>query len=162
ACLRGLSKDPEARHASAAELAGEVQQWLAELAQRRGTGRGRGRIFALSLDRRGILDHDGRVTQADPALAADRGRAPGGRREPAPATAGPRRRRGGDAGAPRAGPEGGAGGGLREPDAVQGGRAPLAVVERNTPGGGAAGLHRRPGRDRAEGGGGGAAPAGRL
>src|SRR5262249_8387781 len=44
-CLRALAKAPGARHTSAGELAGEVQRWLAESAERSRTQQERERFF---------------------------------------------------------------------------------------------------------------------
>ena len=66
-CLRGLSKKRENRQQSAAELAGEIQNWIAERAERKRTEEERERFFNLSLDLLTILDANGRLSQTNPA-----------------------------------------------------------------------------------------------
>lgn len=66
-CLRGLSKKREERQQSAAELAGEIQTWIAERADRKRTEQERERFFNLSLDLLAILDAAGRLSQTNPA-----------------------------------------------------------------------------------------------
>src|SRR5262249_39072195 len=67
ACLKGLAKDPAERFGSAAEFARVVQQWVAELAERKRTEQERERFFALSLDLLAIVGLDGSLKQVNPA-----------------------------------------------------------------------------------------------
>jgi PAS domain S-box-containing protein len=66
-CLRALAKAPGARHASAGELAGEVQRWLAESAERSRTQQERERFFNLSLDLLCTIGLDDHFRQLNPA-----------------------------------------------------------------------------------------------
>ncbi len=65
-CLKGLSKAPHDRHASADTLAREVQGWISALAERRQAEDERERFFALSLDLLAIIDQEGRLRQTCP------------------------------------------------------------------------------------------------
>jgi serine/threonine-protein kinase len=66
-CLRALAKKPSDRHAAAAELASEVQHWLAESSERKQADQQRARFFALSLDLMCIAGFDGYFKQLNPA-----------------------------------------------------------------------------------------------
>lgn len=66
-CLRALAKRPEDRYASAVEPAQQVQQWMAELAERKRTEQERERFFALSVDLMCIAGFDGYFKQLNPA-----------------------------------------------------------------------------------------------
>jgi PAS domain S-box-containing protein len=66
-CLRALAKKPSDRYAAARELAGEVQQWLVESAERKQADQQRARFFALSLDLMCIAGFDGYFKQLNPA-----------------------------------------------------------------------------------------------
>lgn len=66
-CLKGLAKKRDDRQQSAEELAGEIQLWIAERAERKRTEQERERFFNLSLDLLTILDTSGRLTQTNPA-----------------------------------------------------------------------------------------------
>jgi PAS domain S-box-containing protein len=66
-CLRALAKRPEERYAEAAELARQVQHWLAELAERKQADHQRARFFALSLDLMCIAGFDGYFKELNPA-----------------------------------------------------------------------------------------------
>lgn len=66
-CLRGLSKKRDDRQQSAAELAEEIQTWIAERAERKRTEQERERFFNLSLDLLTILDSSGHLAQTNPA-----------------------------------------------------------------------------------------------
>jgi serine/threonine-protein kinase len=66
-CLRALAKEPNDRHASAAQVAQEVQQWMAELAERKRAEQERERFFALSVDLMCIAGFDGYFKQLNPA-----------------------------------------------------------------------------------------------
>jgi serine/threonine protein kinase len=66
-CLRALAKEPGDRHGSAAELAAEVQGWLAEAANRSRVRQERERFFNLSLDVLCTIGPDERFNQFNPA-----------------------------------------------------------------------------------------------
>lgn len=66
-CLQGLQKDPDARQASVAVLAGQVQAWLDHFAARKRTEQERERFFDLSLDLLALVDQAGRFTQTNAA-----------------------------------------------------------------------------------------------
>lgn len=66
-CLRGLSKERVDRQQSAAELAGQVQGWILERAERKRTEHERERFFSLSLDLLAILNAQGELVQTNPA-----------------------------------------------------------------------------------------------
>jgi serine/threonine-protein kinase len=66
-CLRALAKRPEDRWTEAGELAQQVQQWLAESAERKQADQQRARFFALSLDLMCIAGFDGYFKQLNPA-----------------------------------------------------------------------------------------------
>lgn len=66
-CLQGLSKLRQERQKSAAELADQVQQWIADRAERKRTELERERFFNLSLDLLAIVNADGQLTQTNPA-----------------------------------------------------------------------------------------------
>ena len=66
-CLRGLSKKRDDRQQSAAELADQIQTWIAERAERKRTEQERERFFNLSLDLLTILEASGHLTQTNPA-----------------------------------------------------------------------------------------------
>ncbi len=66
-CLRGLSKKRADRQQSAREMAEEIQNWIAERAERKRTEQERERFFNLSLDLLAILDASGHLSQINPA-----------------------------------------------------------------------------------------------
>lgn len=66
-CLRGLSKKRDDRQQSAAGLAGDIQSWISERAERKRTEQERERFFNLSLDLLAILNAGGRLTLTNPA-----------------------------------------------------------------------------------------------
>ncbi|WP_166823070.1 PAS domain S-box protein [Thalassoroseus pseudoceratinae] len=66
-CLQGLAKDRKARPESATELAEQIQNWIAERADRKRTEQERERFFSLSLDLLAILDAEGTLSQTNPA-----------------------------------------------------------------------------------------------
>src|SRR5262249_3823136 len=66
-CLRALAKDPKDRYRSAVEPAHQVQQWMAELAERKRSDQERERFFALSVDLMCIAGFDGYFKQLNPA-----------------------------------------------------------------------------------------------
>ncbi len=66
-CLRGLSKKRDDRQQSAVEMADDIQNWIAERAERKRTEQERERFFNLSLDLLAILDAEGQLTQMNPA-----------------------------------------------------------------------------------------------
>lgn len=66
-CLRALAKNPADRPATAGELAGQVQQWLAESADRNRARLERERFFNLSLDLLCTIGADGQFQQLNPA-----------------------------------------------------------------------------------------------
>jgi len=66
-CLQALAKRPEDRQPSAGELAQQVQQRLAELAERKQDEEHRARFFALSLDLLCMGGVDGYFKQLNPA-----------------------------------------------------------------------------------------------
>jgi PAS domain S-box-containing protein len=66
-CLRGLSKARENRQQTALELAGQVEGWITERAERKRTDQERERFFNLSLDLLGIVDAEGHLQQTNPA-----------------------------------------------------------------------------------------------
>ncbi|OYW13445.1 MAG: hypothetical protein B7Z55_16845, partial [Planctomycetales bacterium 12-60-4] len=73
-CLRGLSKDREARQQSASEIADNVRSWIAERADRKRSEQERERFFALSPDLLGVVDEAGRLQQSNPAWERITGR----------------------------------------------------------------------------------------
>jgi PAS domain S-box-containing protein len=76
ACLRALAKCPDDRHASAGDLAAEVQRWLAESADRSRARQERERFFNLSLDLLCTVGPDGHFRQVNPAWEATLGWTP--------------------------------------------------------------------------------------
>ncbi|TWU05173.1 Serine/threonine-protein kinase PknD [Symmachiella macrocystis] len=66
-CLKGLAKKRDDRQQSAEELAGEIQSWITDRAERKRTEQERERFFNLSLDLLTILDTAGHLTQTNPA-----------------------------------------------------------------------------------------------
>ena len=66
-CLQGLSKNREDRQRSASQLAGQIQGWIADRAERKRTDQERERFFNLSLDLLAILDAQGTLRQTNPA-----------------------------------------------------------------------------------------------
>lgn len=66
-CLRALAKPRESRCSSAAELAQQVQNWLAEMSERKQADQERARFFGLSLDLMCIADFQGYFKQLNPA-----------------------------------------------------------------------------------------------
>lgn len=66
-CLQGLSKKREDRQRSASQLAGQIQGWIANRAERKRTEQERERFFNLSLDLLAILDSQGTLHQTNPA-----------------------------------------------------------------------------------------------
>lgn len=66
-CLRGLAKAMDDRVQSAAELAAEVRNWLAALAEQRRTEQERERFFDLSVDLLAIIDREGKLGQSNAA-----------------------------------------------------------------------------------------------
>lgn len=66
-CLRGLSKKPADRQASAAEIGEGVERWIAHRAEQRRAEEGRERFFALGKDLLAVLDADLAIQQANPA-----------------------------------------------------------------------------------------------
>jgi PAS domain S-box-containing protein len=66
-CLRALAKDPRGRYSTAVEPAQQVQQWMAELAERKRAELERARFFALSVDLMCIAGFDGYFKQLNPA-----------------------------------------------------------------------------------------------
>jgi serine/threonine-protein kinase len=67
ACLRALAKSPAERQTSATALAAEVQQWLADSAERSRAEQERERFFNLSLDMLCTVGFDNRFKQVNPA-----------------------------------------------------------------------------------------------
>jgi PAS domain S-box-containing protein len=66
-CLGALAKRPTDRPADAIDLARQVQQWLAESAERKQADQQRARFFALSVDLMCIAGFDGYFKQLNPA-----------------------------------------------------------------------------------------------
>jgi PAS domain S-box-containing protein len=66
-CLRGLAKRRDDRQQSAAQMADEIETWIAKRAERKRTDQERERFFNLSLDLLTILDTGGHLTQTNPA-----------------------------------------------------------------------------------------------
>ncbi len=66
-CLQGLSKNRDDRQRSASQLAGQIQGWIADRAERKRTDQERERFFNLSLDLLAILDAQGTLRQTNPA-----------------------------------------------------------------------------------------------
>lgn len=79
-CLQGLQKQPDARQASVAALAGQVQTWLEHFAARKRTEHERERFFDLSLDLLALVDHADRFTQTNAAWQTTLGWSPEARR----------------------------------------------------------------------------------
>jgi serine/threonine-protein kinase len=75
ACLRALAKRPADRHASVSDLARDVQQWLAESAERSRAEQERERFFNLSRDLLCTIGPDDRLEQVSPAWEKTLGRA---------------------------------------------------------------------------------------
>jgi PAS domain S-box-containing protein len=66
-CLRGLSKSPAQRHASAEELAASVEQWMADRAERTRAQQERAHFFSLSQNLLAVVDDRQRLKQTSPA-----------------------------------------------------------------------------------------------
>lgn len=66
-CLQGLAKNRDDRQQTATEMANQIQQWIAERAQRKRTEQERGRFFNLSLDLLAIVNAQGTLLQTNPA-----------------------------------------------------------------------------------------------
>lgn len=66
-CLRGLAKERDQRHQSAAELAETVQSWIVDRADRKRSEQERERFFALSPDLLAVVNEAGRLQQWNPA-----------------------------------------------------------------------------------------------
>src|SRR5262249_44286086 len=66
-CLRAMAKRKDDRCTEAAELAQEVQRWIAESTERKQADQQRARFFALSIDLMCIADFDGYFRQLNSA-----------------------------------------------------------------------------------------------
>lgn len=67
-CLDGLAKDPADRQQSAQEIRDQVQNWIADQAERKRTELERERFFSLSPDLLLIFDADANCRQVNPAV----------------------------------------------------------------------------------------------